>query len=194
MAADAGATASSTWPMRRTYSKKRRVGSFGSTCDCAVPSTSRVSPDGEKMSASNSIRGWAMPASSHVGRAAPTSSERVREASVESESATASRVIPEFGEQIKNRLDMSPDSTYSGLLRSQTHPAFILRSATRAGVHDLEHPHTSEGYHSPLPTVNRPDGADGGYSLGCCAQRNHAHPQERPRCIAASRSPRSPTP
>ena len=82
----------------------------------------------------------------------------VREASVEPESASAARVIPEFREQIKNRLDMSRDSTYSCLLRSQTHPAFILRSATRAGVHDLEHPHTSEGYHSPLPTVNRPDG------------------------------------
>ena len=84
--ADAGATASSTWPMRRTYSKNRRVGSCGSTCDCAVPSTSSVSPDGEKMSASNSIRGWAMPASSHVARR-PTRSDGASEASVEPESA-----------------------------------------------------------------------------------------------------------
>ena len=59
-------TASRTCPMRRTYSKKRRVGSSGSTCDCAVPSTSSVSPDGEKTSASNSMRGCAMPASCHA--------------------------------------------------------------------------------------------------------------------------------
>ena len=102
----------------RCVARTRRTGAsgrLGSTCDCAVPSTSSVRPDGEKTSASNSMRGCGhacivprRACSARAGR--PTRSIRrvVPRDSVEPGIGGASaRLYPSSANKSRIRLDMA---------------------------------------------------------------------------------------